>query len=236
MGMAAVGTTLSRNRRGQFRPGLPKNAPTRDEAEELDILDEPELDEMVAEQDEPPVLAELENDEVPVTGEAGPSDPLEEAELAVRSEDQAAQQVTLRRVQAMLQEALRLGRQVGLVELQADGTLAIAGHTPRGRREDSECHCQRCSPWQQQHWWCVVCWSGPHDWHLVKPQYERQVLKPGGIEGARHAACSSQCARDYLSSLGRQPQLNTGVNPTRTIDPTLGLPGASNDDYGKVAM
>ena len=232
--MAGPATTPLRNRNGRFTKGPPHTEPTRYEAEEYDLLDETELVTVEDEPEEPSVDLEPGAAELTAEAEADAGDPHESTELPMRSEDQAAQQVTLRRVQAMLQEALRLGRQVGLVELQADGTLALAGHTARGRREDSDCHCERCTPWAQQHWWCVVCHSGPHDWMLMKPQYERQVLKPGGIEGARHGACSAQCARDYLSSLGRQPALNTGMNPNRQIDPSLGLPGASND-YGQAA-
>lgn len=204
------------------------------------MLDKAELEERAVEPDESPAVLEPDSLEMPDGDVAGPSDLGEHGEpvagvIPDRPEDAVVQQVTLRRVQAMLQEALRLGRQMGLVALQADGTLTLAGQTPRGRREDSECHCQRCTPYAQQHWWCVVCHSGPHEWQMVKPQYERQVLKPGGIEGARHAACSAQCARDYLSSLGRQPQLNSGVNPQRQLDASLGLPGASND-VGQMAV
>lgn len=124
------------------------------------------------------------------------------------------------RVQALLAEALRLGEAHHLIERRSDGSFALPGQIGK-RRATSDCTCQTCSPHDQRHWWCVVCGAGPHDWLMVKPQYERQTLKPGGIEGARQAACSAQCARDFLAGLGRQP---SGVPTSREIDPTLALP------------
>jgi hypothetical protein len=133
------------------------------------------------------------------------------------------QRSDMARVQALLAEALRLGQQYGLVERHEGGALVLAGETRRSRRLSSECTCPECPPHDQQHWWCMECGSGPHDWrHGAKPQYERQTLKPGGIQGVRHAVCSAQCARDYLSRLGRQP---SGVPMSQEMDPTLGLPG-----------
>ena len=166
---------------------------------------------------EPPVEEEPEGTETPVEGEDDDlSETPEPEETAVGHAT-----VPIERVNALLAEALRLGLQYHLVEKQPDGTFLLAGQSRTTRRESSDCTCQQCTPQAQQHWICVVCHSGPHDWLMVKPQYERQALKPGGIEGTRHAACSAQCARDYLSTLGRQP---SGVPLGRGIDPTLALP------------
>ncbi len=166
---------------------------------------------------EPSELLAPGHPELPVEEEA---DQEELTELEQRALGQ--QRAALVRVKALLEEALRLGVDYKLIEKHPDGTLVLAGQSHTNRRESSDCACPACFPWAQQHWWCVVCSSGPHDWQMVKPQYERQTLKPGGIEGARQAACSAQCARDFLSSLGRQP---SGAPIGRGIDPTLGLPG-----------
>jgi hypothetical protein len=132
-------------------------------------------------------------------------------------------QAAIARVKALLTEALRLGVQYHLIEKQPDGALLLAGQVRQARRESSDCTCAKCTPYSQQHWICVVCHSGPHDWLMVKPQFERQALKAGGIEGTRHAACSQQCARDYLQGLGRQPAADLPM--AQGLDPTLALPG-----------
>lgn len=199
------------------------NRPDSSEREEPTEVDEPEAHAVdaakVAGFPEPPVEEEPEDTESPADGDDEPDHPEtlgdEEAGRAGRPT------VPIERVSALLAEALRLGLQYHLVEKQPDGTLLLAGQSRTTRRESSDCTCQQCTPHAQQHWICVVCHSGPHDWLMVKPQYERQALKPGGIEGTRHAACSAQCARDYLSTLGRQP---SGVPLGRGIDPTLALP------------
>jgi len=168
------------------------------------------------------------------TEEQQPTDETEPGQLEIPEEEEAEEtetpvvgepvqgQQAIARVKALLTEALRLGVQYHLIEKQPDGALLLAGQVRQSRRDSSDCTCQQCSPHSQQHWICVVCHSGPHDWLMVKPQYERQALKAGGIEGTRHATCSAQCARDYLQGLGRQP---SGVPLARGIDPTLALPG-----------
>ena len=162
-----------------------------------------------------------EHPETPEPSEDDEDDAPEQPELPVGTQALTTQGSARSRVQALLAEALRLGEAHHLLERQPDGSILLAGQTRHTRRATSDCTCQACRPHDQRHWWCVVCGSGPHDWMLVKPQYERQTLKPGGIEGARQAACSAQCARDFLSSLGRQP---SGVPTGTPIDPTLALP------------
>lgn len=198
-------TAPSRNRKGRFVPASsqPPEYEEALEAEYHDLLEDVE-----------PGLSETPEDE-----EAEHTEPAGGVEPAVPG------RAALTRVTALLQEALRLGQQYNLVRQLPDGTLEIAGQSRRTPRETSDCTCPQCSAHAQQHWWCMVCNSGPHDWMSVKPQYERQTLKPGGIEGVRHAACSAQCARDYLSGLNRQPSGLTQAQQ-QTIDPTLGLPGA----------
>jgi len=164
-----------------------------------------------AEEQQPPDETEPEFQETPENEEAD-----QEAQTAVVGQQAIA------RVKALLAEAIRLGVQYHLIEKQPDGALLLAGQIRQARRDSSDCDCPQCSPYAQQHWVCVVCHSGPHDWLMVKPQFERQALKAGGIEGTRHAACSAQCARDYLQGLGRQP---SGVPLGRGLDPTLALPG-----------
>ena len=202
----AAATTPSRDRRGHFRAKEPAVLESSDTLEA--VTPEPPEDD-APEFQEPSEDEEAEGSEIPATAELVPAQPSRAA---------------MARVQAMLQEALRLGEQFDLVRTLPDGTLEIAGQTRRPVRESSDCTCQQCSPYAQQHWWCMVCNSGPHDWLMVKPQHERQVLLPGGIEGRRHACCSMRCAQTYLQTLGRQP---SGMSPTqeRTLDPTLGIPG-----------
>lgn len=201
---------------------LDKGRSARTELTEPTDVDEPEGIEspalVVAGYPEPPVEEEPDHPEIPDDEEDGDdaSETPEGNETAV-----AHATVPIERVNALLSEALRLGLQYHLVEKQPDGTFLLAGQTRTTRRESSDCTCQQCSPHAQMHWVCVVCHSGPHDWLMVKPQYERQALKPGGIEGTRHAACSAQCAREYMSTLGRQP---SGVPVGRGLDPTLALP------------
>jgi hypothetical protein len=161
-----------------------------------------------------------EPDEAPESPD--PHENTEAEEEEIPDETVPARQTGIAKVQALLTEALRLGQEYHLIERQPDGTLLLAGQTPLRQRASSDCACPQCHPWAQQHWWCVVCGSGPHDWHLLKPQFERQTLKAGGIEGTRQAACSAQCARDFLQRLGRQP---AGLPSSQQIDPTLGLPG-----------
>jgi hypothetical protein len=144
----------------------------------------------------------------------------EDAETSVSRQALIAQRTTHERTKALLAEALRLGLSQGLIERRQDGSFALPGDV-RPPRLTSDCACATCSPQNQRHWWCVVCGSGPHDWLMNKPQFERQTLKAGGIEGARQAACSGQCAKDYIQSLGRQP---SGVPTGQTVDPTLALP------------
>lgn len=173
---------------------------------------------------ETPVNDEPETAEIPEDTEADEEETPESAEPApVSSTGQALapQSLVLARVKALVDEALRLGQQHHLIEQQPDGAFLLAGAPRRSRRESSDCTCPACARHDQRHWWCVVCSSGPHDWMMVKPQYERQTLKPGGIEGVRQAACSAQCARDFLATLGRQP---SGIPTSQTIDPTLALP------------
>jgi hypothetical protein len=165
---------------------------------------------------EPPVEEEPDHPELPDDEEDDQLEPSEHEETAV-----AHATVPIERVSALLTEALRLGLHYHLVERQPDGTLLLAGQERLARRASSDCTCQQCTTYSQQHWICVVCHSGPHDWYTFKPQYEHQALKPGGIEGTRQAACSMQCAKDYMASLGRQ---SSGVAPGRGLDPTLALP------------
>ena len=209
---AATGPSGRRDVLGRFAPAVA-------DAEPYELVDAEDL--AVAEDPEP------EDPELPDEPEPGPIDPDESAEdeddeAAPASSALPVPRTGIAKVQALLQEALRLGQEYNLIERQPDGSLLLAGQTPTRGRDTSDCACAQCMPWAQQHWWCVMCGSGPHDWHLLKPQFERQTLKPGGIEGARQAACSAQCARDFLSRLGRQP---SGLPTSRQLDPTLGLPG-----------
>jgi len=197
------------------RASVRAELPVDTETEEQDLHDEAAV--AVLEYAADVEVLEPEHSEITDDPEA---DQEELTELEQRALGQ--QRAALVRVKALLEEALRLGVDYKLIEKHPDGTLVLAGQDRPGRRDSSDCACAQCTPWAQQHWWCVVCSSGPHDWQMVKPQYERQTLKPGGIEGARQAACSAQCARDFLSSLGRQP---SGAPIGRGIDPTLGLPG-----------
>src|SRR5262245_19191307 len=109
----------------------------------------------------------------PPEGEPAPADTPEEEAPEEAPEPQSDQQALVHhatnrgKVQALLEEALRLGQQYGLVVEQADGRLAIAGrqHT---LRDGSECSCAQCTSYNQLHWFCVVCHSGPFDWNLSK--------------------------------------------------------------------
>lgn len=207
--MAAPGTTPSRSAAGRAGGGA-KEGPR--------VSLEPAYDD--PHDDAEAAVIDLDAAEIVDLSQTPPSNDVEEAPPG--ETDQAeVQRAGLARVQALLTEALRLGTQYGLVTRRPDGSIALPGMQPATQRDSSECTCERCTVHHQAHWWCMVCNSGPHDWMLVKPQFERQTLKPGGIEGVRHAACSAQCAREYLASVGRQP---SGVRETRPIDPTLALP------------
>ena len=212
--MAGAATTPSRSPKGRFT-AAPTEPPVVDEPVILDPLEDLEAEEQVP-HDEAAVV-ELDPHDIADLLDPTPDNDVDEEppdETEVRRAGEA-------RVQALLTEALRLGTQYGLVRQRPDGSLTIPSIQPANQRETSECTCPRCGPHNQLHWWCMVCNSGPHDWLVVKPQFERQTLKPGGIEGVRHAACSAQCARDYMLSINRQP---SGIRETRQLDPTLALP------------
>ena len=194
--------------------------------EETPVRVEPEgretADVIEAVSPEPPEDADddIPDPEEPEPSEIDEDDAPEPTEPSVSRQALIAQRTQHERTKALLAEALRLGLSQGLIERRSDGSFAVPGED-KPTRLSSDCTCQACSPQNQRHWWCVVCGSGPHDWLMNKPQFERQTLKPGGIEGARQAACSSQCARDFIGSLGRQP---SGAKTSQTIDPTLALP------------
>lgn len=175
--------------------------------------------------EDPIVPEDSEEQQPPDEAETDTSDPRDadesvEDEPADETEAQG-HRAAITRVTALLTEALRLGTQYGLVTKRPDGSIALPGMQPAQARESSECPCQQCGPHHQQHWWCMVCNSGPHDWLLNKPQFERQTLKPGGIEGVRHACCTAQCAREYMMTIGRQP---AQMPERRQIDTGLALP------------
>src|SRR5262245_14893654 len=164
---AATGPSGRRDVLGRFAPAV-------HEAEALELIDAEDLAQ-VAEELDAHDEAEPETGEPDDAEEADNPDadePLEpeEDEPPDNTEALALQTPNIRRVQARLQEALRLGIQTGLVERHQDGTLVLAGQS-RARRETSDCACGECTPWAQQHWWCVVCGSGPHAWQMTKPQY-----------------------------------------------------------------
>lgn len=124
-------------------------------------------------------------------------------------------------VRQLLSQALSMGRQLGLVT-GGDGSFQVLDQATRQARTSSDCTCELCVPWNQQHWFCIVCDSGPHAWDVDKPRHERLVLEVGGIRGSRHACCTDQCAKDYVSRLQRTQQPRP-VN-RQAADPMLALP------------
>jgi hypothetical protein len=125
-------------------------------------------------------------------------------------------------VRQLLTQALGMARRLGLVEEAENGVFTFA-EVRRNPRKDSSCDCAQCSEFNQLHWFCYTCQSGPHDWETDKPRHERIALMAGGVAGVRYACCTDQCARDYLASVSRQPQPRPVGR--QLIDPTLALPG-----------
>ena len=123
-------------------------------------------------------------------------------------------------VKQLLSQALTMAKALGMVREEGGGAFVFTERSRQPRR-DSSCTCEECTSYNQQHWYCIVCDSGPHDWVSDKPRHERLVLDIGGITGARHACCSDQCTRDYLASIRRPEPRVVGK---QVLDPMLALP------------
>lgn len=121
-------------------------------------------------------------------------------------------------VQAALAELNRLMPQMvalGAVERLADGSFRPVGYVdPRQAqidRQGSECRCPECPPYNQNHWYCAGCFSGPHSWHSDKPSQSPVTrLHEGGKDGMAWQFCSPQCKVLWQSrraqSVPRVPQ------------------------------
>ncbi len=123
-------------------------------------------------------------------------------------------------VKQLLAQALTMAKQLGLVSDEGGGAFVLT-ETSHHARQDSSCTCAECAPYNQVHWYCLMCGSGPHDWVSERPRHERLLLDPGGVTGSRHACCTDQCVRDYLARITRPPARVVGK---QLLDPTLALP------------
>lgn len=129
----------------------------------------------------------------------------------------------------------RLLASMGAGRIAADGSFILGRQLEMRKQRDalgSDCTCDECTPYNQRHWVCFMCGSGPWEWHTRAPRTQRTLLAPGNKAGIRHAVCSDRCGRDYLEGLGRVP---SGEPPVPQV-PIEHLPRSGDDGEGFLSL
>lgn len=120
----------------------------------------------------------------------------------------------------------------GILEQRPDGSLLLPGFVdPRQQKidaEGSDCDCPRCTPFNQQHWYCAGCFSGPHEWVIRQPKGDAiTILGAAGLSGTSWQFCTPDCSRTFRQRhAGTESRSWTPRQPPN-ID---GIPIAGGDD------
>ena len=130
-----------------------------------------------------------------------------------------------------------LGRFVeqGILEQRPDGSLMLPGFVdPRQERLDrlgSDCDCPQCTPFNQHHWYCAGCYSGPHEWVIRQPKGDAiTILGAAGLSGKSWQFCTPDCGRVFRQRhASLQPP--SSAAPTNGVPNIDGIPIAGGDDF-----
>lgn len=91
------------------------------------------------------------------------------------------------------------------------GTWFLSPFGPR--IEMKICGCPECTPFRLQHYFCVMCRTGPYHYQQRYPGGRKMWAAPGSTWGINHECCSVVCWMRYQELIGVVPGVNDHEPP-----------------------